>query len=73
LFLACEYFEEEVIHFNPELNTIIGGRGTGKSLIIYIFSYILREYPDHNFYSLREFINKLNTIINPNGKICYRI
>ena len=68
MFLACEYFEEEVIHFNPELNTIIGGRGTGKSLIIEILSYILGEYPDHNFYSLREYIHKLNTIINPMEK-----
>lgn len=42
-----EFFQDKFFRFNPELNVLIGGRGTGKSLIIDLirfgFSYITND------------------------------
>ena len=39
------FLDEQAIHFNGNLNTLIGGRGTGKSTIIESLRYILDIEP----------------------------
>ena len=62
--LNCHYFKDNSIIFNPELNTLIGGRGTGKSLIIEVISFILGRYPSLNYSIILEYTKKLNDIFN---------
>ncbi len=69
--LNSEYFDLNSIHFNPELNVFIGGRGTGKSLIVELLTYITGHYPlnDSNIYD--NYINKLNTKIDEGSKLSF--
>ncbi len=39
------FLDDESIHFNPNLNTIIGGKGTGKSTIIETLRYVFDQPP----------------------------
>lgn len=40
------FLDNQKIHFNKNLNCIIGGRGTGKSTIIELLRYVLNDSPD---------------------------
>lgn len=69
LTINSEYFDLNSLNFNPELNVFIGGRGTGKSLIIELLTYITGQYPlnDSNIYD--NYINKLNTKIDEGSNL----
>ncbi|ABO50262.1 conserved hypothetical protein [Desulforamulus reducens MI-1] len=39
------FLDGEVIHFNPHLNCLIGGRGSGKTTVIEMLRFALDAYP----------------------------
>ncbi len=67
--INTEYFDFDSLHFNPELNILIGGRGTGKSLIVELLTYITGKYPLNDTNIFDNYINKLNTKINEGSNL----
>ncbi|MHA1324656.1 MAG: TrlF family AAA-like ATPase [Candidatus Helarchaeota archaeon] len=63
-----KYFEISKFMFNPELNVLIGGRGTGKSSCIDMLRYVLGIYPKE-FTTLKKFLNKLNAQIEDGNEL----
>lgn len=43
------YYKDTSIVFSPELNTIIGGRGSGKSVVIDLIRFVLGKYSPDDF------------------------
>ena len=54
------YFGSLNLSFNDELNVFIGGRGTGKSLVIEIITFILCMYPMTDPDLKKNYFDKLN-------------
>jgi ABC-type lipoprotein export system ATPase subunit len=53
-----DFFEEIEIPFNPNLNTIIGGRGSGKSAMIECMRYAIDRARDEDFANDEEEISE---------------
>lgn len=68
LYVKGEFFQEQYFRFNPELNVLVGGRGTGKSLIIDLIRFACNSIPkDEDYFKI--FINKLIKQLGNEGKI----
>ncbi len=62
------FFHEEFFQFNPELNVLIGGRGTGKSYLIDIIRFACYSITDDDEY-LKIFKNKLIKQLGNEGTV----
>ncbi|MBD3353592.1 MAG: AAA family ATPase [Candidatus Lokiarchaeota archaeon] len=60
--ITSEYFGQKVIEFNSELNIIIGGRGTGKSLIVEILAFLTNKYPNSTKPLFINYLEKMNAL-----------
>ena len=68
--LNTKYFKSMTISFNPYLNVIIGGRGSGKSVVIEIITYLLSKYFDlGNLHNLVEYCKKMDELFEENDKM----
>jgi ABC-type dipeptide/oligopeptide/nickel transport system ATPase component len=72
------YYDSKEFQFSPELNCIIGGRGSGKSVIIDLLRFIFNKYEasnkDHQeyldrLYNLLKYGNTITVEIEHDGKI----
>lgn len=62
------YLDEFELNLSPNLNTIIGGRGTGKSTLIELIRYALEKYPmGHN--ANRTYENVLEGNLGAGGRV----
>lgn len=49
LVISGGFLDNQVFHFNPNLNCIFGGRGTGKSTALRALAYALGQDPEFEF------------------------
>ena len=69
MILSSKYFGEMTITFNPYLNVIIGGRGSGKSVIIEIITYLLSKFLDlGDFHNLIDYCKKMDALFDDNDQ-----
>ncbi|WP_457918947.1 PHP domain-containing protein [Candidatus Lokiarchaeum ossiferum] len=74
LILPTSYFHDNEIDFNPFLNVIIGGRGTGKSVIIESIDFVFQNYSNPALFNDKpQYYEKLNKIFIGNEKISIEI
>jgi len=60
------------IHFNENLNVLIGGRGTGKSTIIESLRYVLQLEP-HSDRARKDHENTVKHVLKTGTKICLMV
>ncbi|GAB6039007.1 AAA family ATPase [Fundidesulfovibrio butyratiphilus] len=65
------YFKGLSMEFSPDLNTIIGGNSTGKSVLIDCIRFCTANYPDKS--NLQEFYNRIYSLIRVGSKITLTI
>lgn len=59
------YYKECPITFSPELNTIIGGRGSGKSVVIDLIKFVFGKYEVSDI----EFMDRLYNLLRPTNTV----
>ena len=69
IYIKSEFFEDKYIRFNPELNSLIGGRGTGKSLIIDFIRFVNGSIPDKKGVYYEIFHDKIRDQLGNGGKV----
>lgn len=65
------YYDSIEFHFSPELNCIIGGRGSGKSVIIDLLRFVFNKYDKENYNYLDRLYNLLKFGNSVEVSICY--
>jgi len=68
MYIKSNFFKEELFSFNPELNVLIGGRGTGKSLLIDLIRFSCNSIPHDQEY-LKIFNSKLIKQLGNEGTV----
>ncbi len=69
VYIKSEFFEDNYIRFNPELNALIGGRGTGKSLIIDLIRFANNSLPAGDSAYFEIFHDKIRDQLGKIGKV----
>ena len=69
VYIKSEFFEDNYIRFNPELNALIGGRGTGKSLIIDLIRFANNSLPAISSAYSEIFHDKIRDQLGNMGKV----
>ncbi|KNZ68290.1 phosphoesterase PHP domain-containing protein [Thermincola ferriacetica] len=57
------FYKELPFNFSPELNTIIGGRGSGKSVVIDLIRFVFGKYDKTDF----EYMDRLYNLLRPSN------
>lgn len=69
VYIKSEFFEDNYIRFNPELNALIGGRGTGKSLVIDLIRFANNSLPASNTAYYEIFHDKIRDQLGNFGNV----
>ena len=69
IYVKSEFFEDNYIRFNPELNALIGGRGTGKSLVIDLIRFANNTLPAKSSTYSEIFHDKIRDQLGNMGKV----
>lgn len=71
MYIKSNFFQEIYFKFNPELNVLIGGRGTGKSLVIDFIRFALNSIPSYDLGYYEIFSNKIKEQLGHEGKVIF--
>jgi hypothetical protein len=59
------YYKDQELSFSPELNCIIGGRGSGKSVIIDLIRFVFSKYSPDDY----EFLDRIYNLIRHTNSV----
>lgn len=59
------YYKDQELSFSPELNCIIGGRGSGKSVIIDLIRFVFNKYSTND----NEFLDRIYNLIRHTNSV----